>query len=293
MLMQASCTCSPPADSIKLDGSSTVYVISEAVAEEFQKQHQGQISIGVSGTGGGFKKLCSGRINIIGASRAIKDSEKKLCRENHIEPTEFAVAIDGIVVVVNRENTWLDSIKISTLKKIFEPAAENKIINWSDVESSWPQRKMAIFTPGISSGTYDYFTQTIVGVDHASRGDMTTSEDDNILVHGIRSNLDSIGFFSYAYYLENQDGLKALAIIDDSKPASLAVLPSKESIYDGSYRPLSRPVFIYANQGALSQSAHNFLAYYIEHSLSLATDVGFIAVSKEMHEQSMDKLRSN
>ncbi len=289
-IFQPGCTCSRAAENIKLDGSSTVYVISEAIAEEFQKQHSGNISIGISGTGGGFKKLCSGRVEIIGASRSIKESEKKLCEENQVGATEFEVAFDGIVVAVNHENKWLNNISVSTLKKLFEPSAEGKILKWSDLDPSFPEKKIEIFAPGVSSGTYDYFTSAITGVEHASRGDMTTSEDDNVLVHGVFSNVDSIGFFSFAYYLENQQKLKALAVIDDTKPGAEAVMPSKQSIHDKTYRPLSRPVFIYANQKMLNATAAKFLRFYLEQSSKIADDVGFIPLTPADQKRSLDKL---
>lgn len=289
-IFQPGCTCSQSQEKIRLDGSSTVYVISEAIAEEFQKQHQGKISIGISGTGGGFKKLCSGRVEIIGASRVIKDSEIKLCETNKVEATEFEIAMDGIVVAVNHENKWLTSISVSMLKKLFEPEAEGKVLKWSDLDPSFPDKKIEIFAPGVSSGTYDYFTSAITGVEHASRGDMTTSEDDNVLVHGVFSNVDSIGFFSYAYYLENQQKLKALAILDDKDHFSKAIMPTKESIHDGSYRPLSRPVFIYANQKMLNPSSAKFLRFYLENSAKIAEDVGFIPLKLEEQKRSIDKL---
>lgn len=289
-IFQPGCTCSRAQENVRIDGSSTVYVISEAIAEEFQKLNQAKISIGISGTGGGFKKLCSGRVELIGASRSIKDSEAKLCEENKVEATEFKVAIDGIVVAVNHENKWLNTLSVSTLKKLFEPAAEGKIIKWSDLDPSFPDKKIEIFAPGVSSGTYDYFTSVITGVEHASRGDMTTSEDDNVLVHGVFSNVDSIGFFSYAYFLENQQKLKALAIVDDRKPSAVPVAPSKETIHDGSYSPLSRPVFIYVNHKMLNDAGKKFLKFYLEHSAKIAQDVGFIPLPPEAQKVNFDKL---
>lgn len=287
--IEQSCTCRPDLKSVNIDGSSTVYVISEAVAEEYQKRYKGRVSIGVSGTGGGFKKLCSGRINIIGASRPISQAEKELCTKNNINPGEFSVALDGIVIAVNQKNTWIQDISIEILRTLFEPGAEGKIINWSDLNPSWPQRKIAIFSPGIASGTYDYFTKVIVGKEHASRGDITSSEDDNVLVHGVRSNLDSIGFFSFAYYQENRGDLKALPL---SMPNGSVVRPSVQSIQDGSYKPLSRPVYIYADQKRLTNTENIFLRFYLESSAELAPDVGFIALDHEAQTESLQKLAS-
>ncbi|HXW53858.1 MAG TPA: PstS family phosphate ABC transporter substrate-binding protein [Myxococcota bacterium] len=290
LLFWQSCTCSLSKDNIKLDGSSTVFVISEAIAEEYKKQNQENVSIGISGTGGGFKKFCSKRIDIIGASRAITDSEKELCRKNAVDYVELPVANDGIVVVVNKENSWLNDIRVSTLRKIFEPAAEGKITKWSDVNPAWPDRKFEIFAPGIASGTYDYFTKEIVGKEHSSRGDITSSEDDNVLVHGIRSTLDSIGFFSFAYYLENQSSLKALAIINDlaginHKP----VLPTAATIQSGAYQPLARPVFLYAAK-ELRPNERNFVKFYLENCSKIAKDVGFVPLSEEEQKAAFTKL---
>jgi len=285
--IEQSCTCRPDIESVSIDGSSTVYVISEAVAEEYQKRHKGRVSIGVSGTGGGFKKLCSNRTNIVGASRPISKSELDLCHNNNIYPTEFAVALDGIIIATHQNNTWVNEISVDKLKKLFEPEAENKIINWSDLDPAWPKRKMAIFSPGIASGTYDYFTKAIIGTEHTSRGDITSSEDDNVLVHGVRSNLDSIGFFSYAYYQENHNDLKLIPVINNN---SVAVTPTANSIQNGSYKPLTRFVYIYADQARLKKAERIFLRFYLENSAELASEVGFIALDPENLRLSLNKL---
>ncbi len=286
--VEQSCTCRPDQESVNIDGSSTVYVISEAVAEEYQKRFKGRVSIGVSGTGGGFKKLCSGRINIIGASRPISEAERALCLKNNINPSEFPVALDGIVIAVNQKNTWINNISVEMLRALFEPGAEGKVNNWSDLNPSWPARKIAIFSPGIASGTYDYFTKTIVGTEHASRGDITSSEDDNVLVHGVRSNLDGIGFFSFAYYQENRADLKALALSTNNA----LVMPSVNSIQRGDYKPLVRPIYIYADQAKLKNAERIFLRFYLENSAELASDVGFVALDQEAQSASLDKLVS-
>jgi len=287
--IEQSCTCRPDQEGVNIDGSSTVYVISEAVAEEYQKRYRGRVSIGVSGTGGGFKKLCSGRVNIIGASRPISDAEKELCRKNNINAQEFSVALDGIIIAVNKKNTWINNINVKTLKTLFEPEAEGKINNWSDLDPSFPARKIAIFSPGIASGTYDYFTKAIVGKEHASRGDITSSEDDNVLVHGVRSNLDSIGFFSFAYYLENRADLKALPLLQAD---GSTLMPSVQSIQDGSYKPLSRPLYIYADQTKLKKAEKSFLRFYLENMSELAPEVGFVALAPKAHQESLHKLAS-
>jgi phosphate transport system substrate-binding protein len=282
-----SCTCSSSQDSIRVDGSSTVYVISEAVAEEYKKSQSGIVSVSISGTGGGFKKLCSKRIDIIGASRAITDQEKEQCHKNSVEYLEIPIAYDGIVVAVNKSNDWLNHITVSSLKKIFEPQAEGKVVMWSDIDPAFPKRKFEIFAPGVSSGTYDYFTKAIVGKEHSSRGDITTSEDDNVLVHGIRTTPDSIGFFSFAYYLENKAELKALAVIDDKDPRNTeGVIPSVDSIRSGQYSPLSRPIFLYANKNLLAKPKE-FIKFYVEHVAKVAPDVGFIPLSDAEHQKAM------
>jgi phosphate transport system substrate-binding protein len=283
------CTCREKA-SIRIDGSSTVFVISEAIAEEYKKTAKENVSVGISGTGGGFKKLCSDRIDIIGASRKITQSEIALCKQNNINYMELPVAYDGIVVVVNKENRWLSEMKVSTLKLIFEPAAEGKILSWSDIDPSWPDRKFEIFAPGISSGTYDYFTKAIIGKEHSSRGDMTTSENDNVLVHGVRSTIDSIGFFSFAYYLENQDSLKALPIIDDrTNNIKPGVMPTAETIRNGEYAPLSRAIYLYANKN-IDDKTRKFLRFYVENSQKIASFVGFIRLHDDAFKEAMTTL---
>lgn len=286
-----SCTCASK-DTVKIDGSSTVYILSEAIAEEYQREKHGKVSIGMSGTGGGFKKLCSNRVNIIGASRAITEQEIELCKSNNVDIIELPIAFDGIVVVVNKGNNWLNHISTSTLKKIFEPAAEGKINMWSDIDPTWPARRLEIFAPGISSGTYDYFTAAIVGKRHASRGDITTSEDDNVLVHGVRTTLDAIGFFGFAYYRENASELKALPIIDDKSPNSSPVMPDRETIRSGAYHPLSRVVYMYANR-TMSVHENSFLQFYLENSQKMSDDVGFIPLSGELHAKALRALQGD
>lgn len=289
MIIENGCTCAPPRETIRLDGSSTVFVISEAIAEEYKKKHHGNISIAISGTGGGFKKLCSKRIDVIGASRAITKNEKETCEKNGVDVLELEVAYDGIVIAVNKANSWVHQISVDDLKRIFEPAAEGVITKWSDINKNWPARKFEIFTPGISSGTYDYFTKAVVGKEHSSRGDMTTSEDDNVLVIGIRSNIDSIGFFSYAFFAENRDTIKALAVSSDDKTP---IIPSETSIRSGTYKPLSRPLYLYANR-KIEKHYHDFLRFYLENSSAIAKDVGFIALPENLLRESLNKLRED
>ena len=259
---------------IKIDGSSTVFPISEAVAEEYQNTHGGRVTIGVSGTGGGFKKFCAGEISITGASRSIKDTEAKLCTEGKIEYVELPVAFDGISVVVNPKNTWVDHLTTDELKKIWEPGAQKKITNWNQVRASFPDKPLTLFGPGVDSGTFDYFTKKICGKSQASRGDYTASEDDNVLVHGVASDEGALGFFGFAYYIENKGKVKAAPIKSGEGPA---VTPSMATISDGSYKPLSRPIFIYVNKAAAKdKDIDKFVQFFLTESAKLSKEVGYI-----------------
>lgn len=259
---------------VKIDGSSTVFPISEAVAEEFQNTHGGRVTIGVSGTGGGFKKFCAGEISITGASRSIKDTEAKLCEEGKVEYVELPVAFDGISVVVNPKNTWVDHLTTDELKKIWEPGAQKKITNWNQVRATFPDKPLTLFGPGVDSGTFDYFTKKICGKSQASRGDYTASEDDNVLVHGVASDEGALGFFGFAYYIENKGKVKAAPI---KAGDGAAVTPSMTTIADGSYKPLSRPIFIYVNKAAAKdKDIDKFITFYLAEAGKLSKEVGYI-----------------
>jgi phosphate transport system substrate-binding protein len=263
--------------SIRIDGSSTVYPITEAAAEEFNaKQRSVRITIGVSGTGGGFKKFCAGEVEITGASRTIKDSEKALCAEGGVEFIELPVAYDGISVVVHPSNDFVDHLTVAELKTIWSPEAEDKLTHWNQVRASFPNTKLALFGPGPDSGTFDYFTRKINGAAQASRGDYTASEDDNTLVHGVANNEGALGYFGFAYYAENPSKLKAVPIKAGEGPA---VSPSLQSIGDGSYKPLSRPVFIYVRKDAADRpEVEAFVEFYLGEGLPLAEEVGYITL---------------
>ena len=291
LMFLADCTCSRDQNIIKIDVSSTMYGLSEAVAEEYQERNPNlKVSIGVCGTGGGFKKLCENRINIIGASRKILASEENNCKNNNIEVTELKVAYDGIVIVVNKENHWLNEIKFSELKKMFEPSSENIVKKWHDINPAWPMEDMQLYAPGISSGTYDYFTKVIVEQEHASRGDITTSEDDNVLVHAIKSNKNAIGFFSFAYYAENKTHLKVLKLLNDTiNIHNESILPEINTIKDNTY-PLSRAIYIYAHQKSLNKESLEFLKFYLSYSTKIALDVGFVPLTPEDQVESLAKL---
>src|SRR5688572_11693650 len=228
------------AQTVKIDGSSTVYPITEAVAEEFQKSKKGaiKVTVGISGTGGGFKKFCRGETDISNASRPILKAEMDDCRKAGVEYMEMPVAYDALTVVINPKNTFIKSISVAELKKIWEPAAQGKITSWNQVNPAWPNAPIKLFGAGSDSGTFDYFTEAINGKSKASRGDFTASEDDNVLVQGVSQDVNAIGYFGYAYYAENQARLRAVPIVE--KEGGPAVAPSEQSVLAGSYQPLSR-----------------------------------------------------
>jgi len=273
------------ADSIiKVDGSSTVFPITEAVAEEFQKSQKGaKVTVGVSGTGGGFKKFCRGETDISNASRPIAKKEMDLCKEAGIRYVELPVAFDALTVVVNPKNDWITSMTVEELKKIWEPEAQGKVMKWSDVNPKWPNEKMALFGAGADSGTFDYFTDAINGKEKASRGDFTASEDDNTLVQGVSRDKHAIGYFGLAYYVENKDKLKAVSIIN--KGATKAVEPSLDSVMAGTYQPLARPIFIYVAEKSMAKpEVKEFVNFYIKNAPKLVKEVGYIPLSKTHYE---------
>ncbi|MGZ8474519.1 MAG: PstS family phosphate ABC transporter substrate-binding protein [Candidatus Deferrimicrobiaceae bacterium] len=275
------------ANLIKVDGSSTVFPITEAVAEEFQKAEKGafKVTVGISGTGGGFKKFCAGETDISDASRPIKESEVKLCGEKGIEYIELPVAYDGLAVMVNPKNDWVDQMTVEELKKIWEPAAQGKIMKWNQVRPSWPDMPIRLYGPGTDSGTFDYFTEAITGKEKASRGDFTASEDDNILVQGIASDVGALGYFGVAYYENNKDKLKLVAV-DDGKDANGkgAQLPTYENVVKGTYQPLSRPLFVYVNMKAAEKpEVQRFVKFYMTNGAKLSKEVGYVALPNEAY----------
>lgn len=267
---------------IKVDGSSTVYPITEAIAEEFRiDQPDVRVTVGISGTGGGFKKFSRGEIDINDASRPIKEQEANACKEHNIDHKALKVAYDGLAVVVNKENTWAETITIDELKKMWEPAAQGKITKWNQIRSDWPNEEFRLYGPGVASGTYDYFTEVVVGESGSSRGDYTASEDDNVLVQGIKGDKNAIGFFGYAYFTENQESLKLVGV-DNGKGA---VLPDPQAISNGTYTPLSRPVFIYVSSVAAKRpEVHAFVNFYLENAAAIVPDVGYVSLPKEEYE---------
>jgi phosphate transport system substrate-binding protein len=262
---------------VKVDGSSTVYPITEGVAEDFQKLKKNaiKVTVGISGTGGGFKKFCRGETDVQNASRPILEKEMVDCRAAGIEYIELPVAFDALTVVMNPRNSFLKAITVAELKKMWEPAAQGKIMRWNQVNPAWPDAAIKLFGAGADSGTFDYFTEAINGKSKSSRGDFTASEDDNVLVQGVAQDVNAIGYFGYAYYAENMSRLKAVPIIEkDGKPA---VSPSEASVLDGTYQPLSRPIFIYVNAKSLAKpEVREFAEYYMKMAAKIAKEVKYV-----------------
>jgi phosphate transport system substrate-binding protein len=266
---------------VSLDGSSTVFPISEAVAEEFQKgETNTRVTVGISGTGGGFQKFCRAEIDISDASRPISASEVEACRKSGVEYIELPVAYDGIAIAVNPKAAWVDAITTAELKSLWAPEAQNKITKWSQIRAGWPDREIHLFGAGVDSGTYDYFTEAITGKAKASRGDFTSSEDDNVLVQGVGNDELALGFIPFAYYEGNHDKLK-LVPVDDGKAenGAGAILPSPDTIRTGTYQPLSRPVFIYVSrQAAERPEVQKFVEFYLKHADTLVREVNYVGL---------------
>ena len=263
---------------IRIDGSSTVYPITEAVAEEFSKQAaKVNVSVGISGTGGGFKRFCVGETDITDASRPITPSEVTLAAEKKVEYIEIPVAYDALTVVVNPKNDWVKSLTVDQVRKIYSAAGAAK--TWKDLDPAWPDRPLKVFSPGTDSGTFDYFKEVVIGKDGNVRSDMSVLEDDNALVMGVAGNLDGIGYFGLAYYEENQSKLRAIPIDGGKGP----VAPSAKSVNDGTYTPLSRPLFIYVNRKAADRSeVRAFIDFYLKEAGELAKEVGYVNMPDEI-----------
>jgi len=265
---------------VRLDGSSTVFPISEAVAEEFTAvAPRVRVTVGVSGTGGGFKKFVAGEIDINDASRAIKGSEQGNAAANGVGFIELPVAFDGLSIVVNLANDWVDQLTVAELNTIWNP--DSTVETWADVREEWPDEEIRLYGPGTDSGTFDYFTKVINGKEQASRADFTASEDDNVLVQGIAGDKYSLGYFGFAYYIENQDKLRVVPIDGGDGP----IKPTLETINDGSYKPLSRPIFIYVNPTSLDDPAvAKFVDFYLEKAASLSEEVGYVSMPATVYE---------
>lgn len=275
---------------IKIDGSSTVYPITEAVAEEFRVNNPDvNVTVGISGTGGGFKKFGRGETDMSDASRPIKQKEIDLCKENNISYFEVEVAYDGLAVVVNPENTWVDKFTVEELKKLWEPAAQGVIKKWNQIRPEWPDEEVHLFGPGVASGTYDYFTEAVVGESGSSRGDYTASEDDNVLVQGVSGDKNGLGFFGLAYFEENMDKLKLVPVDGGNGPVS----PSIETVRNGSYAPLSRPLFVYVTDLAVKRpEVKEFMKFYLENAEVLSKEVGYVPLPAEEYKNQVNKFNA-
>jgi phosphate transport system substrate-binding protein len=287
-----STAASPSASVIAIDGSSTVFPITEAVAEEFQKQYAGtKVTVGLSGTGGGFQKFCRGETAISDASRPILQAEIDACGKTAVNYIELPIAYDGLTVVVNPKNTWATSMTVKELHTLWSPEAQGKVTRWSQVRAGWPDQEVHLFGAGVDSGTFDYFTEVINGKAKVSRGDYTSSEDDNILVQGVAGDQLALGFMGLAYYEENEDKLKVVAIDDENPSNGAGPIPaSMETVRNGTYRPLSRPMFIYVNTKELARTeVQQFVDYYLSHGPALISEVGYVPLTES--EQGLVKAR--
>ena len=277
---------------VKVDGSSTVFPITEAVAEEFGKvkEHRRvRVTVGVSGTGGGFKKFLAGETDINDASRTIKQKEIDKAKKNGVKYIELPVAYDGLSVVINKSNSWVDYLTVAELHKIWKPGSTVK--TWKDIRPNWPDQKIHLYGPGTASGTFDYFTEAINGKSQVSRSDFTKSEDDNVLVTGVAGDKGSLGYFGFAYYVENKDKLKVVPIKQgDKKP----VAPTMTTINNGSYAPLSRPIFIYVNFEAANKPAvREFVRFYLKQAKELAAEVGYVPLPDQEYQKYLDKFETD
>jgi phosphate transport system substrate-binding protein len=271
--------------SIQIDGSSTVFPISEAVAEEFQREHPNvRVTVGISGTGGGFQKFCRGETDISNASRPIRPAEVDACKKAGIDYVQLPVAYDGLAIVVNPKNTWATSMTTAELRTLWQPEAQGKIMRWNQVRTSWPDREVRLFGAGVDSGTFDYFTEAINGKEKASRGDFTSSEDDNVIVQGVAGDEAALGFLPLAYVEQNQGRVKVVPIDDGKKENGEGpITPSAETVLNGTYQPLSRPLFIYvARKSAARPEVRQFVESYLS-SRELVREVGYVELPPEQY----------
>jgi phosphate transport system substrate-binding protein len=283
-----SCGSDGPSNEIKIDGSSTVFPITEAVAEEYRSEAPGtRVTVGLSGTGGGFQKFLRGDTDINNASREISKEEIELAEKNEVEYLQLSVAYDGLAVVINPENDWVDYLTVEELRTIWEPAAQGEITHWNDVRDEWPDRELHLFGPGVASGTFDYFTEAIVGESGESRGDFTASEDDNVLVQGVSTDESALGFFGLAYFEENKDKLKLIPVKNGERNP---VKPSMETVSNGTYAPLSRPLFIYVRkEAAQRENVQDFVNFYLDHAPELAQQIGYVAMPDSAYAAEKEK----
>lgn len=283
---------------IKMDGSSTVFPITEAMAEEFQTEKKGavRVTVGISGTGGGFKKFCRGETDFQNASRPITEKEMADCATSKIKYIELPIAFDATVVVVNPKNTWVNEMTVEQLKIIWSPEAQGKITHWNQVNPAWPKEPLKLYGAGSDSGTFDYFTEAIVGKAKSSRGDYTASEDDNTLVQGVFNDKNSLGYIPLSYYEENKTKLKMLGVIGGSQAPkkNLAVKASRETVEDGTYFPLSRPLFLYVSERSLKRAeVRQFAEFYLKNASILVPEVKYVALPAKAYELAQQRLSKN
>lgn len=280
---------------IKIDGSSTVFPITEAVSEEFQTFTKGatKVTVGVSGTGGGFKKFCRGETDVQDASRPITKEEMAACRTSKITYFELPIAFDAIAIVVNPKNTWVNEITTEELKKMWEPAAQGKVMTWKQVNAKWPDEKLTLFGASTDNGTFDYFTEAIVEKAKSSRGDYTASVDHNTRVMGVNSAKGALGYIPYAYYIANKDKLKLLGVVGGAKaPSKKAVLPNEQTVISGNYYPLSRPIFIYVNQAAMQKpEVKQYVEFYIDKAAEMAKQVQYIPLPAKAYTTAKEHIK--
>lgn len=272
------CTVAPMAHAqlVKIDGSSTVFPITEAMAEDFQKSKKGKVkvTVGISGTGGGFKKFCRGETDISDASRPILRKEMDDCKAAGVQYIELPVAYDALTVVIHPDNKWAQTLSVAELRKMWEPGSQGKVKTWKQVNPAWPDQPLKLFGPGADSGTFDYFTEAVNGKAKSSRGDFTASEDDNVLVQGVSRDVNALGYFGFAYYVENKDKLRAVKIADKAGPG---VEPSFETVINGTYQPLARPIFIYINSKSLERpEVKEFVEFYMRSAETLVREVKYV-----------------
>ena len=274
---------------VKIDGSSTVFPITEAVAEDFQIAKRGaiRVTVGISGTGGGFKKFCRNEIDIVNASRPITQAEMDACKQQGVQFIEMPIAFDALTVVINPKNTWSKTITVEELKKVWEPDAQGKVTHWNHINPAWPDKKIKLYGPGADSGTFEYFTEAIVGKAKSSRGDFTASEDDNVLVQGVASDIYALGFFGFAYFIENIKKINAVAVDNGNG----GILPSATTVENSTYKPLSRPIFIYVNAKSTDKPEINeFVNFYMKNAPALVTEVKYFPLSKEVYDLNIEHL---
>lgn len=273
---------------IRIDGSSTVFPITEAAAEEFRTEAPNtRVTIGVSGTGGGFQKFLRGETDINNASRDIQPSEKDQAEKSGVDYLRLSVAYDGLAVVVNPDNDWVDHLTVEELNRIWKPESQGDITRWSQIRPEWPDEELHLYGPGIASGTYDYFTEVIVGEAGSSRGDFTASEDDNVLVQGVASDRYALGFFGLAYFEENSDRLRLVPVDDGEGPP---VKPSMRTVSEGTYTPLSRPLYIYVSEsGARKESVRQFVRFYLREAPELSRQIGYVPMPDSAYKAQLDK----